>query len=191
VSYVGIRRVTYHGLPDKVTTSIPSGIGAVGSAASLPNWLLCCVVQEGTSWGKDAWWRWRQNRRKKSGRRQFLQHARSILIDDGGRRRPMPAMGPHSQLLSIQQSTNILWKSSTLLKLEKKLLLIMFIPYTKAQCIDESLCMFVAGHDGCTADAEHRGQQQRHIYVVYVPPHAPCPWFGMSAMFRAMAAEVR
>ena len=51
--------------------------------------------------------------------------------------------------------------------------------------------MFVAGRDGHTADAEHRRQQQWHIYIVYVPPHAPCPWFGMSAMFRAMAAEVR
>ncbi len=67
----------------------------------------------------------------------------------------------------------------------------MFIPYTKAQCIDESLCMFVACRDGCTANAELRQQQQRHIYVVYVPPHAPCPWFGMWAMFRAMTAEVR
>jgi hypothetical protein len=68
VSYVGICRVTYHGLPDKVTMSIPFGIRAVGLAASLPNRLLCCVVREGTSWGKDAWWRWRQNRRKKSWR---------------------------------------------------------------------------------------------------------------------------
>ena len=67
----------------------------------------------------------------------------------------------------------------------------MFIPYTKAQCIDKSLCMFVAGRDGCTANAEHWRQQRRHIYVVYVPPHAPCSWFGMSAMFRAMAAKVR
>jgi hypothetical protein len=66
----------------------------------------------------------------------------------------------------------------------------MFIPYTKAQRIDELSCMFVAGRDGHTADAEHRRQQQRHIYVIYVPPHAPCPWFGMSAMFRAMAAKV-
>ena len=66
----------------------------------------------------------------------------------------------------------------------------MFIPYTKAQRIDELLCLFVAGLDRCTADAEHRRQQRRHIYIVYVPSHAPCPWFGMSAMFRAMAAEV-
>ncbi len=119
MSYVGIRRVTYHGLPDKVTMSIPTGIGAVGLAASLPNWLLCCVVREGTSWGKDAWWRWRQNRRKKSGRRRFLQHAQSISINDGGRRRPLAAIGPHSWLLSIQQSANILGNRTTLLKLEK------------------------------------------------------------------------
>ncbi len=119
---LGICRVTYHGLPDKVMMSIPSGIGAVGSAASSPNRLLCCVIREGASWGKDAWWRWRQNRRKKSGRRRFLQRARLISINDGGRRHPMAAMGPHSWLLSIQQSTNILWKSSTLLKLEKTII---------------------------------------------------------------------
>ncbi len=53
------------------------------------------------------------------------------------------------------------------------------------------LCMFVAGRDGRTADAEHWRQQWRHIYVVYVPPHALCPLFGMLAMFSAMAAEVR
>ena len=35
----------------------------------------------------------------------------------------------------------------------------MFIPYTKAQRIDELSCMFVAGRDGRTADAEHRRQQ--------------------------------
>ncbi len=35
----------------------------------------------------------------------------------------------------------------------------MFIPYTKAQRIDKLLCMFVAGRDGRTADAEHWRQQ--------------------------------
>jgi hypothetical protein len=35
----------------------------------------------------------------------------------------------------------------------------MFIPYTKAQRIDELSCMFVAGRYGRTADAEHRRQQ--------------------------------
>jgi hypothetical protein len=67
----------------------------------------------------------------------------------------------------------------------------MCILYTEAQHIDESLCMFIASCDGRTANTEHRRQQRWHIYVVYVPPHAPCPWFGMLAMFRAMAAEVR
>ncbi len=32
----------------------------------------------------------------------------------------------------------------------------MFIRYTKAQRIDKSACMFVAGCDGRTADACHR-----------------------------------
>ncbi len=34
-------------------------------------------------------------------------------IDHGGRHCPMAAMGPHSRLLSIQQSANILWDRST------------------------------------------------------------------------------
>jgi hypothetical protein len=65
----GIRRYP----SDKVTMSIIAGIGAVGAAASMPNWLLCCGVRAATSLGNDAWWRRRQNRSKKSGRRQFLQ----------------------------------------------------------------------------------------------------------------------
>jgi hypothetical protein len=52
------------------------------------------------------------------------------------------------------------------------------------------LHLFVAGRDGCTTDAEHWRQQQWHIYVVYVPPHTLHPLFGVSAMFRATAAEV-
>jgi hypothetical protein len=63
--------------------------------------------------------------------------------------------------------------------------------YSKARRIDESSCLFIAGLDCCTTDAEHRRRQRRHIYIEYVPPHALCPWFGMPAMFRAMAAEVR
>ena len=41
------------------------------------------------------------------------------LINDGGRRRPTVATGPHSRLLSIQQSTHILGNRLVLLKLEK------------------------------------------------------------------------
>jgi hypothetical protein len=37
----------------------------------------------------------------------------------------------------------------------RKTIINNFIPYTKAQRIDELSCMFVAGRDGRTADAEH------------------------------------
>ena len=40
-------------------------------------------------------------------------------IDDGGCRRPTVTTGPHSRLLSIQQSTNIKCGRTTSLKLEK------------------------------------------------------------------------
>jgi hypothetical protein len=79
-------------------------------------------------------------------------------IDHGGRPHPMAAMGPHSWLLTIQQSTNILLNRSTSLKLEKTIL-IMFISYSKARRIDELLRLFVAGLDCCTTDAEHWWQQ--------------------------------
>ena len=42
-----------------------------------------------------------------------------VSIDHGGRRRPTAAMKPHSRLLSIQQSTNILGNRLVSLKLEK------------------------------------------------------------------------
>jgi hypothetical protein len=44
------------------------------------------------------------------------------LIDHGGCHRPMATMGPHSWLLNIQQSANILWNRSTSLKLEKTII---------------------------------------------------------------------
>ncbi len=47
-------------------------------------------------------------------------------IDNGGHPRPTSAVGPHSRLLSIQQSANILCNRLVSLKLEK-LSLFMFI----------------------------------------------------------------
>jgi hypothetical protein len=44
-------------------------------------------------------------------------------IDDGGRCRPTAATGPHSRLLSIQQSTNIICDMTTSLKLEKVIII--------------------------------------------------------------------
>ena len=44
-------------------------------------------------------------------------------IDHGGRCRPTAAMKPHSQILSIQQSANILCDRLVLLKLEKTIII--------------------------------------------------------------------
>ncbi len=44
-------------------------------------------------------------------------------INDGGHCRCTTAMGPHSRLLSIQQSANILWDRLVLLKLEKTIVI--------------------------------------------------------------------
>ena len=43
MSYIGSVADNRQCLPDKVRKSIPIGVGAVGSAASTPNWLLCHV----------------------------------------------------------------------------------------------------------------------------------------------------
>ena len=68
VSYIGICRIVYQGIGDTLTMSIIVGIGAVGLEASTLNRLLCCVVQEGISWGNNAWRQWQQNRRKRNRR---------------------------------------------------------------------------------------------------------------------------
>ena len=44
-------------------------------------------------------------------------------IDHGGRRRPRAAMKPHSRLLRIQQSANILYDRLVSLKLEKTIII--------------------------------------------------------------------
>ncbi len=44
-------------------------------------------------------------------------------ISDGGHHRRTTAMGPHSRLLSIQQSANILCDRLVLLKLEKTIII--------------------------------------------------------------------
>ncbi len=43
-------------------------------------------------------------------------------INHDGRRHPIAAMGPHSQLLRIQQSANILCRRTALLKLEQTII---------------------------------------------------------------------
>jgi hypothetical protein len=57
-------------------------------------------------------------------------------IDHEGCRHPMAAMGPHSQILSIQQSANILCNRTMLLKREK-ISLIMFISKSKGRHVNK------------------------------------------------------
>jgi hypothetical protein len=78
--YIGICRVEYQVIGNTLMMSIIVGIGAVSTAASSTNWLFCRVVRAATLLGNDAWLRRRQNRRKKSGRRWFLQQV-SLFFD--------------------------------------------------------------------------------------------------------------
>ncbi len=47
-------------------------------------------------------------------------------IDDGGHRHRTTAVGPHSRLLSIQQSANILYDKLVSLKLEKTIIIYVY-----------------------------------------------------------------
>ncbi len=51
----------------------------------------------------------------------------------------------------------------------------MLISFSKAQHIDKALCLFVASRDCHIANPEYHQWQQRQIYIVYVPRHAPYP----------------
>ena len=73
----------------------------------------------------------------------------------------------------------------------KKLLLLLFVRLSRSLHFGKFACLMITGCVGCTADAEHQRQQQRHIYVVYGPTHDRYAWFAMPAMFRASATEVQ
>jgi hypothetical protein len=98
-----------------------AGFRAVVFAASTPNRSLLPVHLFGTSWWQLRRRRRRRRRRIRAGGEVFCLMRFLASIDHDGRRRPTAAMRPHSQLLSIQQSTNILvlGKRLVLLKLEK------------------------------------------------------------------------
>ncbi len=84
--------------------SILVGIGAVGTAASMTNWSLCCVFQEWTSLGNDAWQRWQQNRRNRTRRQVFLHNG--MLCIDGSWRLPS-SYGCHGAPLPAPKHTTI------------------------------------------------------------------------------------
>ena len=80
----------------------------------------------------------------------------TCMIDIDRRWRLPSSYGCHGAPLLAFKHTTInkhTMEEFYIVKTRKKLSLIMFIPYTKAQHIDESSCMFVAGRDGRSADA--------------------------------------
>jgi hypothetical protein len=69
----------------------------------------------------------------------------------------------------------------------------MLISYSKAGHIDKSVCLFVDSCDGCTANPEYQQQQQRQMYILYIPRHALClgkPCFNGSAMIPKADGEI-
>ncbi len=54
----------------------------------------------------------------------------------------------------------------------------MLICQSKAQNLNELLCLIVDGRDGRTVNADHQQQQGRHIYILYAPL-TPCA-FGLA-----------
>ncbi len=130
VSYVGICRVMYHAIGDTLLTRWRwASLSASEPLARQPPCQIgCCAALSGQ---QHHWGMMRGGCGGKiGGIRPGDEFSYTIglraSIDHGGHRCPMATMGPHSRLLSIEQSANILWNRSTLLKLEK-LSLIIFI----------------------------------------------------------------
>ena len=134
---------------------------------------------------KDITWTMQRNR---SRRRDFLLDAISCIDQSWW----PPSYDHHDALLPAWKHTTIsqhVRQQFSIVK-SRRISLLMLINQSKAWHVDELLLLIVAGHDGRTADAEHQQRQQRHIYVAYGPLHILCAWFGVSAMFGALAAEI-
>ncbi len=126
VSYIGICRVVYHAIGNANPTrrqwaflpaSEPSArqpLCRIGRYAALFGKGHCGGMMHGSGGGEIGG--------NRTGGDDSYNRQVCTSIDHGGCHHPMAAMGPHSRLLSIQQSANILWNSSTSLKLEKTII---------------------------------------------------------------------
>jgi hypothetical protein len=171
--------------------SILASIVTIGTAASTTNWSLCHIFRKGTSLGNnDAWWQWRQNRRNRTRRRMFLHNGTSCI--DRSCRSPS-SYARHGAQLPAPKHTTIRKHTMQQAYVFKTrfLLLLTFIRPFRSRHIDESLFPMVAGCNGCTMDREHWQQQQRHIYVKYVPSHGPCAWIAVPTMFRNVVIRLK
>jgi hypothetical protein len=130
VSYVGISRVSYQTIGDTGTSEeerpsqhrrsqLGQPLGQIGHGAASSGQRYHEVMMCGGGGGKIG------GRGAGGDDSSMMQIFASI--DHGGRRHRTAAMGPHSRQKSIQQSTNILFERATSLKLEKTIVITIFM----------------------------------------------------------------
>jgi hypothetical protein len=106
--------------------TMAAGFQAVVLAASTPNWSLLCVCQVGNHGGMLCG--------GGGGKMEGIGPVDEVFytmpfrqsINNGGHRRCTTTVGPHSRLLSIQQSANILCDRLVSLKLEKTIIIYVY-----------------------------------------------------------------
>ena len=129
VSYVGIRRVVYQTIGD----ASPTRWGRASPSASelsarQPQLRMgrCATSTDLVHYGGMMCWGGgvKEDRIGAGGDYSYIMRT-CTSINDGGCRSPTAAAGPHSRLLSIhlQQSTSILCDRTSLLKLEKVIII--------------------------------------------------------------------
>ena len=125
VSYVGIRRLLYPAIGNTLPTRWRWALLlALELSAWQPLWQIgpyaapfgkghCGGMMRGGGGGKIGG--------RKVGGDNIYNRWVSTSINHGGCQWPMATIGPNSRLLSIQQSANILWDRTKLLKIEKNI----------------------------------------------------------------------
>ncbi len=126
VSHIGICRVVYQAISNTLLTrwQWASSSASEPSVQQPPHQIGCCVALSGQQHhlglmrgGSGSKIEGRRGGGDDSYNRQVC-----TSINHGGRRCPTATMGPHSQLLSIRQSANILCDRTMLLKLGKNII---------------------------------------------------------------------
>jgi hypothetical protein len=130
VIYVRIRRVLYQVIGDTLPMRWQlASLSALEPVAwQPPRQIGCCIALSGQQhhWGMMCDVGGGKIGGIRTGGKFSYTMGLCALINHGSHCCPTATMGPHSLLLSMQQSAKILWSRSMLIKLEK-LSLIMFI----------------------------------------------------------------
>ncbi len=130
VIYIGIHRVTYQAICNNLPTrwQWASSSASELSAQQPPRHIGHCAASSGQQhhWGMKRGGGGNKIGGIRPGDRFSYMMGLRASIDHGSHRCPTATMGPHSRLLSIQQSVSILWNRSKLLKLEKTIIINVF-----------------------------------------------------------------